>query len=72
MRTLKTKASRIRLPFFLLIKKRKEKKEKRKDYASAISPFSFLVSYFKRYYMMPRSRSSSCHFQAVLSESSSV
>lgn len=49
METLKTKASRIRLPFFLLIfKKRKEKKEKRKDHASAISPFSFLVSYFKR------------------------
>ncbi len=38
-----------------------------------LSPFSFLI--FRKgcsYYMMPRSRSSSCHFQAVLSESSSV
>ena len=38
-----------------------------------LSPFSFLI--FRKgcsYYIMPRSRSSSCHFQAVLSESSSV
>ena len=74
MRTLKTKAPRIRLPFFLLIFREKEKRKKKRERTMRqpflLSPFSFLIS--KGYYMMPRSRSSSCHFQAVLSESSSV